>query len=158
MSHNNIPITRFTAGEGRIFQPKTFKQNQLSIPKWINEYKQNNKPLQVHEMPNVDRLKNGRISISFPKETKPVYPCERCQIEGRHPMSYSPMPWRSCSARFIGVINVLETGEESLRRVSDDYAAVKWIIQKTYPIEFGPIKKAINWSNINTSEQNKALE
>ena len=51
-----------------------------------------------------------------------------------------------------------KTGDESLRRVFTDYAAVKWIIQKTNPTEFGPIEKAINWSDINTLEQNKALE
>ena len=81
MSHNNIPITRFATGEGRIIQPKTFKQNQLSMPQLINEYEHNNKPLQVHETLNVDRLKDGRISVSLPKEAKPVYPCKRCQIE-----------------------------------------------------------------------------
>ena len=31
MSHNNLSITRFTIGERRIIQPKTFKQNQLSF-------------------------------------------------------------------------------------------------------------------------------
>ena len=70
----------------------------------------------------------------------------------------SHIPRRSCSARFISVINVPKTGEESFRRVSDDYNTVKWIIKKTDPIEFGPTKKAINWSNINALEQNKALE
>ena len=73
-------------------------------------------------------------------------------------MSYSHMPKRSCSARFIGVINAPEIGEESLRRVSDDYDAVKWVIQKTDPTKFGPIKKAINWNNINALEKNKALD
>ena len=38
-SHNNLSITKFTIGEGRIIQSKTFKQNQLSFPlQWINEY------------------------------------------------------------------------------------------------------------------------
>ena len=73
-------------------------------------------------------------------------------------MSCSHMPWKSCSARFIGVINVPETGDESLRRISDDFATVKGIIQKKNPTKFGPIEKAINWSNINALEQNKALK
>lgn len=46
------------------------------MDKWINEYGQNNKPLQIHEVPKVDKLKDGRISISFPKETRSMYPCE----------------------------------------------------------------------------------
>ena len=73
-------------------------------------------------------LKDDTISISFPKETRPVYPCERCKIEGRHLMSCFHMLRRSCSTKFIGVINVLEIGEDFLRRVSDDYTVVKWII------------------------------
>ena len=138
MSHNNLSITRFTAGEGRIIQPITFKQNQLSFPpQQINEYEQNNKPLQVHEAPKADRLKDGRISVSFPKEIRIMYPCERCQIQGKHLMSCLHMPRRSCLARFIGVINAPEIGEESLKRVSDHYIAVKWVIQKTDPTEFG---------------------
>lgn len=52
MNHNNLPITRFTIGEGRIIQPKALEQNQLVFPhRWINEYEQNNKPLQVYETP-----------------------------------------------------------------------------------------------------------
>ena len=35
--------------------------------------------------------------------------------------------------------------------------AAKWVIQKSNPIEFGPIEKALNWSNINAVEQNQAL-
>ena len=109
MSHNNLPITRFTVKERRIIQLRTFKQNQLSFPlHWINKYEQNNKPWEVREAPKVDRLKDGIISVSLPKETRPMYPCEKCQIEGKHPMSYSYMPRRSCLARFISVINALE--------------------------------------------------
>ena len=86
MSHSNLLITRFTTREGRIIHPKTFKQNQPSFPsQWINEYEQNNKPLQVHEVPKVERLQDDTIIVSFPKETRPVYPCERCQIEGGIP-------------------------------------------------------------------------
>lgn len=53
----------------------------------------------------------------------------------------------------IWVINAPEIGEESLRRISYDYATMKWIVHKTYPTEFGPIEKAINWSNINALKQ-----
>lgn len=71
----------------------------------------------------MDRLTDSRISVSFTKETKHLYPCERCQIKGRHLDSCSHVPQRSCSAKFIGLIRVIntpETNEEFLRRVSDD--------------------------------------
>lgn len=62
MSHTSLPITRLTAGEGKIIQLKTFKQNQLDFPpKLINEYEHNNRPLQSHEFPRVDRL----LSIEY---------------------------------------------------------------------------------------------
>lgn len=51
------------------------------------------------------------------------------------------------------MINAPEIGEESLRRISDDYGTMKWIVQKINPTEFGPVEKAINWSNINALKQ-----
>ena len=87
-----------------------------------------------------------------------MYQCERCQIEAKYPMSCSYMPRRSCSTRFIGVINAPKIGEESLRRVSDDCATIKWVIKKIDSTKFGPIEKAINWNNINALEQNKVLD
>ena len=66
MSHTNLLMTRFTVGEGRIIQSKTLKQIQLIFPRgWINEYEHNNKPLQIHEPLQVDRLIEGRVSVSF---------------------------------------------------------------------------------------------
>lgn len=60
--------------------------------------------------------KQGRLSM------------QKCQVEGKHPSSCSYMRRKSCSARFmrpINVINTPEIGEESFRRISDDYATVK---------------------------------
>lgn len=77
ISYSNLPITRFIIGESRISNPKPSNRTIWSfLPQWINEYGQNNKPLQIHEVPKVDKLKDGRISISFPKETRSMYPCE----------------------------------------------------------------------------------
>lgn len=73
------PITRFLAGEGRVIQPRAYRQNQFIFPpRWINEYERNNRPQQIHEVSKVERLHDGRISVSFPTETKPLYPCEKC--------------------------------------------------------------------------------
>lgn len=59
--------------------------------------------------------------------------------------------------RLIRAINAPNISEESLRRISYDYAAIKWIVQKIDPTKFGTIEKAINSSNINALEQNNAL-
>ncbi|KAK9208675.1 hypothetical protein WN944_001035 [Citrus x changshan-huyou] len=50
-SKSGKPITRFLAGERRVIQPRTYRQNQLVFPpQWINEYEKNNKPQQIHEV------------------------------------------------------------------------------------------------------------
>ena len=98
MSRSGNPITRFLNGERRIIQPRTYRKNQLVFPpQWINEYEKNNMPQQIHEVPKMSRLQGGRVSFSFPLETKPLYPCEKCQIERRHPSSCTYMPNGSTS-------------------------------------------------------------
>lgn len=43
MSNIGKPITRFITGEGRVIQPRIYRQNQLIFPlQWINEYEKNN--------------------------------------------------------------------------------------------------------------------
>lgn len=147
MSHNNPHITRFIIGKGRIIQPKAFKQNQLIFPpKWSMRISKIIGPY-IYKRPREWILTDGKILVFFPRETKPLYLCEKCQIKGKHSKSYLCMPWRYYSAKFIGpirVINALEIGKESLRRISYDYAAMKWIVQKIDPTEFGPVEKAIN--------------
>lgn len=73
------PITRFLTEEGRVIEPKAYMQNQLVFPpQWINEYEKNNRSQQIHEVPKVDRLQDGRVLVYFPSKTKPLYPCEKC--------------------------------------------------------------------------------
>lgn len=79
MNSTGRPITRFLTGEGRVIEPRAYMQNQLVFPpQWINEYEKNNRPQQIHEVPKVDRLQDGRVSVSFPSNTKPLYPYEKC--------------------------------------------------------------------------------
>ena len=45
MSNFGRPITRFLAGDGRVFQLRTYRQNHLIFPpQWINKYEKNNRP------------------------------------------------------------------------------------------------------------------
>lgn len=69
----------------------------------INEYEQNNRPLHIQET-LWWILTDERISVSFPKETKPLYPCEKFQIKGKHLESYLCMPRSYCLAKFMGPI------------------------------------------------------
>lgn len=42
----------------------------------------------VHKDAKISKEIDGRISISFPTESKPLYLCEQCQTIGRHPINY----------------------------------------------------------------------
>ena len=60
----------------------------------------------------------------------------------------------------MGPVNMITTPDldnEFIKDIPGGMYAAKWVIQKTNPTEFGPIEKAINWSNINAVEQNQAL-
>ena len=60
----------------------------------------------------------------------------------------------------MGPVNMITTPDldnEFVRDTPSGIYAAKWVIQKTNPTEFGPIEKALNWSNINAVEQNQAL-
>ena len=60
----------------------------------------------------------------------------------------------------MGPVNMIITPDldnEFVRDVPGGIYAAKWVIQKSNPTEFGPIEKALNWSNINAVEQNQAL-
>ena len=105
-------------------------------------------------------MQGGRVSVSFPLETRPLYPCKNCQIEGKPPSLCTHMPRRSTSWRIIGPITMINSPDldnEFIRDMSGGMAAVKWVVQKVNPIEFGPIEKAINRNKINVVEQNQAL-
>lgn len=84
-------------------------------------------------------MTDGKIPVSFPRKTKPIYPCEKYQIEGKHPESCSHMPRRSCSTRFMGSIKMISTlkiGEEFVKRMYDDYAIGKWIVHQKNSADF----------------------
>lgn len=161
MSSSEKPVIRFIAGEGRVIQPKAYRQNQLIFPlQWINEYESNNRLQQIHETPKVNRMQDGRVSVSFPTETRPLYPCERCQIEGRRPSACTHAPKRSTSSRYMGPVSMINTPDvnnEFMRSNQGNIYAARWVVQKTTPEEFGSIEKVVNWSNINAVEQNQAL-
>lgn len=87
-----------------------------------------NKQLQIHKTPRMDGLTVERVSVFFFREIKPLYLCESCQIEGKHPNSCPHMSRRSCSIRLIRLIRIINTptiGEEFFKKVSDDYGAIK---------------------------------
>jgi len=70
------------------------------------------------------------------------------------------MPRRTTSCRIMGPVNMITTPDldnEFIKDIPGGLYAAKWVIQKTSPTEFGPIEKAVNWSNINAVEQNQAL-
>jgi len=116
MSSSGRPITRFLAGDGRVFQPRTYRQNQLIFPpQWINEYEKNNRPQQIHEVPKISRLQEGRVSVSFPTETKALYPCEKCQLEGKHPSLCTHMPRKTTSCRIMGPVTMIIRGGQNTR-------------------------------------------
>ena len=148
MNSSGKPITRFLTGDGRVFQPRTYRQNQLIFPpQWINEYAKTNSPQQIHEAPKISRLQDGRVSVSFPTETKALYPCEKCQLEGKHPSLCTHMPRRTTSCRIMGPINMISTPDldnEFFRDILGGIYSAKWVIQKSNPTEFGPIEKAIS--------------
>ena len=161
MSSSGKPITRFLTGDGRVFQPRNYRQNQFIFsPQWINEYEKSNKPQQIHDVSKISSLQKRRVSISFPTETKALYPCEKCQLEGKHLSLCTHMPKRTTSYRIMGPVTMINTPDldnEFVRDIPGGIYSAKWVIQKSNPTEFGPIEKALNWSNINYVEQNQAL-
>ena len=56
------------------------------------------------------------------------------------------------------MIHTPDLDNEFIRDISGGMVAVKWVVQKVNPTEFGPIEKVINWNNINVVEQNQALK
>ena len=55
------------------------------------------------------------------------------------------------------MITTPDLDNEFIKDIPGGMYAAKWVIQKTSPIEFGPIEKAVNWLNINVMEQNQTL-
>ena len=55
------------------------------------------------------------------------------------------------------MITTPDLDNEFIKDIPGGMYAAKWVIQKSNPTEFGPIEKAVNWSNINAVEQNQTL-
>lgn len=76
------------------------------------------------------------------------------------PSSCIHTPRRSNSVRIMGPITMINTPDldnEFVKDMISEITTVRWVIQKTNLAEFGPIKKVLNWTNINVVEQNQAL-
>lgn len=70
------------------------------------------------------------------------------------------MPRRSNFVRIMGPITMINTPDldnEFAKDMTGEITTVSWVIQETNLAEFGPIEKALNWTNINVVEQNQAL-
>ena len=55
------------------------------------------------------------------------------------------------------MINTSDLDNEFVKDMTGEIIAVRQVIQKTNLVEFGPIEKTLNWTNINVVEQNQAL-
>lgn len=157
MDHDLITKIKIL-GYAKIQQPKIYKRDQLTFSlSWKNKNEQSKQHKIMHDKSIITRDNSGRISISFPTQSKTFYPCERCQVSGWTPTNCSYTLRMSISQRIYLIEEVAALGDNFVQSANGCYNVGQWVVQKLWPEDIEPIESVITWSNYNNKAQNKIL-